>query len=283
MFQEKNFTITGFDNSPMGTDIYTDSKPGKHPVIIYAHGFNGFKDWGNFELIAEQFTNAGFAVISFNFSHNGTSINDPMEFTGLEAFGRNNYSIELFDLKAVCDWVCNSSNPFHPLLNTNEIYLVGHSMGGGISILFSAEDPRIRKLVTWAAISECKTPWTNWTTAQIEQWKSSGVAYYINSRTGQQLPMYYQLYEDYQLNKKRLNIENAIKKITVPVMLIHGSLDTSVPLEKAHDLKNWQPAATLFTLETDHVFGRKHPWAGEELPNAMQQVINETIRFLESR
>jgi len=282
MFQEKNFIITGFDNRPMGADLYTNGNPGKHPVIIYAHGFNGFKDWGRFDLAAEELTRAGFAVISFNFSHNGTSINEPMEFTDLDAFGQNNYSIELFDLKAVCDWVCNPANPYHQLLKTEEIYLVAHSMGGGISLLFTAEDPRIRKLVTWAAISECKTPWTNWSPEQINQWKTSGVAYYTNSRTGQQLPMYYQLYEDYRLNEEKLNIESAIKKITVPVMLIHGSLDTSVPVEKAHDLKKWQPAATLFILETDHVFGRKHPWPETELPIAMNQVLAETIRFLEA-
>jgi dienelactone hydrolase len=282
MFRKKNFIIPGHHNRPIGADLYTDGKAVKHPVIIYAHGFNGFKDWGNFELAAEQFTNAGFAVISFNFSHNGTSLLQPMEFTDLEAFGQNNYSIELSDLKSVCDWVCSPANPFQALIKTDEIYLVGHSMGGGISILFTAEDLRIRKLVTWAAISECKTPWTNWSREQIDQWKSSGVAYYTNSRTGQQLPMYFQLYEDYELNKERLNIESAIKRITVPVMLIHGSLDTSVPVEKAYDLKKWHPAATLFILETDHVFGRKHPWPGEELPIAMQEVVTETIRFLDA-
>ena len=70
-------------------------------------------------------------------------------------------------------------------------------MGGGISILQAAEDKRINKLITWASISECKTPWGNWPPDKMQQWKETGVEYYTNSRTKQEMPLYYQLYEDY--------------------------------------------------------------------------------------
>jgi uncharacterized protein len=114
----------------------------------------------------------------------------------------------------------------------------------------------------------------------LEEWKTTGVQYYTNSRTHQDMPMYYQLYEDYQANKEMLDIQKAISSLKIPVLICHGTLDTSVSIESAYELKNWQPAAKLFTIETDHVFGRRHPWTGTDLPPAMEEIVEETIRFL---
>ena len=42
----------------------------KKPIIIFCHGYKGFKDWGAWNLMADAFTEAGFCFIKFNFSHN---------------------------------------------------------------------------------------------------------------------------------------------------------------------------------------------------------------------
>jgi hypothetical protein len=52
---------------------------------------------------------------------------------------------------------------------------------------------------------------------------------------------------------------------------------------KRHQLKEWQPAATLFTVESDHVFGRKHPWPENYLPAAMEAVVDKSLEFLHLR
>jgi uncharacterized protein len=276
----KNIIIKGVAAKPIVLDIFFNDDVVKKPVVIYAHGFNGFKDWGGFDLIADELINAGFVLVKFNFSHNGTTPEQPEDFADLEAFGNNNYSKQLVDLKLVTDWVCNSDNPYHQTLDTNNISLVGHSMGGGLSILFAAEDDRIKKLVTWAAISECKTPWGGWPPEKMKEWLLEGVQYYKNTRTSQQMPLYYQLYLDYKENEERLNIEKSIKKLTIPILVCHGTNDISVPVEKAHQLKEWQPAAELFTVESNHVFDRIHPWEKEYLPEAMDIVLQKTISFL---
>lgn len=276
----KNRLITGADLLPVAMDIFFEEDNQSKPVVIYVHGFNGFKDWGNFDLIADQFAAAGFVLVKFNFSHNGTTPEQPEEFCNLEAFGQNNYTKELEDLRQVIDWVYDPENSFHPAMDTSKVYLIGHSMGGGISILQSARDNRIKKLITWAGIAECKTPWGTWSPVKMEEWKNTGVQYYTNGRTKQQMPMYYQLYEDYQQNQQRLDIKKAIQRLAIPMLICHGTQDSAVLVEIAFQLKEWQPTAQLFTVESDHIFGRKHPWTRNDLPQPMQAVIDKSIQFL---
>ena len=279
MIIEKNITVNGSGERPMLTDVFVVDKKRKKPVVIYAHGFNGFKDWANFDLIAQKFATAGFAFIKFNFSHNGTTIDAPEDFADLDAYAENNYTIELDDLKSIIDWVCDEHNPFAKSIDTGRIFLIGHSMGGGICILKAAEDDRIKALATWASIGECKTPWTNWSKDKIDQWKKDGVAYIMNSRTKQNMPLNYQLYENYQNNAERLDIKKAMKGLSIPVFICHGEKDEAVPVETAFDLQEQNPSATVFIVDSDHVFGRKHPATSDQLPGATQQVVDATINF----
>lgn len=282
MQQIKNITIPGSEGKPIALDIFFADAQQANPVVIYAHGFNGFKDWGNFDLIAARFVQAGFSFVKFNFSHNGTTPEHPEDFVDLEAFGHNNYTRQLHDLRQVTDWICDGSNPYHAALDTKQIALIGHSMGGGISILHAATDKRITQLIGWAAIGQCKTPWGNWSEEKIQAWANSGVEYYHNGRTNQQMPLYYQLYKDYQQHSAALDIQKAIGQLSIPILLCHGTQDMAVPFTVAEQLQQWQPAARLFAVDSDHVFGRKHPWLHSELPEAMEAVLLETIRFIQS-
>lgn len=279
----KNIVVPGSNNLPISLDIFYNDNQQVNPVVIYAHGFNGFKDWGNFDIIAEKFSDAGFTFIKFNFSHNGTTPEQPEDFTNLEAFGKNNYTKQLADLLLVVDWVCDSQNKYQQVIDKDQISLIGHSMGGGIAILHAFEDKRIKKLVIWASIAECKTPWGSWPQDKMVEWRTTGVAYYKNGRTNQQMPMYYQLFEDYNQNSRRLDIKHAISQLQIPVLICHGTNDPAVPVEKAYALKASQPKAALFITEADHVFNRRHPWTEKDLPAAMQKVLDESLQFLKTK
>ena len=91
---EKNLVVKGAAERDMAVDVFYE-RGEQRPVVIYAHGFNGFKDWANFDLVAERFIAAGFTFIKFNFSHNGTTPANPEDFVDLDAFGKNNYSKQL--------------------------------------------------------------------------------------------------------------------------------------------------------------------------------------------
>ena len=276
---KKNIIINGAANKPLAIDIFMPKSSDNCPIVLYAHGFCGFKDWGNFDLIANRFADEGFVFVKFNFSHNGTSPDFPEDFVDLDAFGNNNYTKELEDLKIVIDWICEANNVYLKDSAKDKLYLMGHSMGGGMCIIHSALDNKIKKLATWASIAACKTPWGKWDAERLELWKTTGVQYYTNGRTKQALPLYYQLYEDYLQNEKEYNIPHKISTLTIPVLICQGTKDMSITVDDALMLHESLPGSILFTLETDHVFGRSHPWISNQLPAATEKVIDETIRF----
>lgn len=276
----KNIPVEGSDGRLMATDIFYKEDQNQLPVVIYIHGFNGLKDWANFDLIATQFAEAGYFFIKMNMSHNGATLESPLEFTDLEAFGHNNYTKELYDVGQIINWICDENNSYHTFIDKDRILLLGHSRGGGIAILKSYEDKRIKALITWASIAECKTPWGAMSIEKMNKWREEGVMYYTNQRTKQQLPIYYQLFEDYENNKERLDIKNAMQHLNIPVLICHGTEDNSVSYSKALLLNEWQPHAKLFSVPSDHVFGRSHPWTQTILPDPMQIIVDVSIKFL---
>jgi dienelactone hydrolase len=176
MIQKQTFTIEGADNRAIFMDL--TSKEDNGALVIFVHGFKGFKDWGTHDLVADFFAGNGINFLKFNFSHNGTTPESPLDFTDLEAFGNNTFSKELFDL----DQVITFAEKRKESGSTGNIYLIGHSLGGGISIVQAAEDKRIRKLTTWASVSRFRNLWMT----EVEPlWRKEGVIYVDNARTGQ--------------------------------------------------------------------------------------------------
>lgn len=274
----QNKILEGKHNRPILMDYGFKTNQQQKPIVIFAHGFKGFKDWGHFNLIMNHFLENDFVFVKFNFSHNGGTVEQPIDFPDLEAFGNNNYSKELDDLKTVTNWVIDNNEIPKSEINRDEIYLIGHSRGGGISIIAAQEDNRIKKLVTWAAVADLinRIP-----QHQLEYWKEQGVIYVENARTNQQMPMYYQFAEDTLKNKERLTIELVAKSIDFPHLIIHGTNDEAVDVKEAHLLSDWNKNAELFIIEdANHVFGASHPYPHQEFPNDFKLVIDKTIEFL---
>jgi dienelactone hydrolase len=271
-----DFSIPGNYARDILIDAHIPESETPLPVIIFSHGFKGFKDWGPFNTIARIFADAGFAFIKFNFSFNGTTPESPLDFTDLEAFGQNNFTKELDDLHRVIDWVINANNLFRPDLE--RISLLGHSRGGGITILKAAEEPRVAAAATWAAVAD----FSRFITEQdIADWKQTGVHFIENARTGQMMPLYLQLYHDFIHNQPRLHIKGAVSRITKPLLIVHGTADETVAVSHALELKEENPEmVSLLTIEGgDHTFGAAHPFAAGSLPPHFQQVVAETLRF----
>lgn len=273
-----NLELTGSAGRAMLCDIayLADARP--KDIVIFVHGFKGFKDWGHFPLLAKHFANEGFIFIRFNFSHNGTTVDQPTEFADLEAFGQNNYGKELDDLGTIIDWAETAQALEGE--RSGKIYLLGHSRGGGISILKAGEDTRIGKIVTWGSVSDFIQRNKKRT---IDTWLQVGVVHATNTRTGQKLPMYRQFYDDLLKNTERYNIAKSMQSLEIPVLIIHGSEDEAVPVQEGLQLRQMARHGELLLVEgAGHTFEVRHPFTDLNFPPNAELAIFKTIEFLRS-
>jgi pimeloyl-ACP methyl ester carboxylesterase len=274
MLKKETFTLAGAKGRGMLMDLTYDKHHKKAPLVIFAHGFKGFKDWGTHDLVANYFAENGFRFLKFNFSHNGTTPDKPIDFADLIAFSENTFSMELEDLNTVINFACNGSS----IPTADGVFLIGHSMGGGISIIKTAEDKRVKKLVTMASISGFRNLWTK---EAEEQWKLQGMMYALNSRTGQQMPLKATLLNDLDRNPARLDILAKAAEITQPWLIMHGDNDKTVPVAHAKDLKKAQPNAELMIIKgADHTFNATYPYPLNTLPPALEDFCVQSVHFL---
>jgi len=272
VIKKETYTIPGAKGRNMLMDLTFNTAHPHAPLVIFVHGFKGFKDWGTHNLVAKYFADNAFRFLKFNFSHNGTTPDKPVDFSDLIAFADNTFSIELEDLKYVIDFACNA------IPHVKKVHLIGHSMGGGISIITAANDLRVEKLVTFASISSFRNLWSK----QAEtQWKIQGIMYVANSRTGQQMPLKISLLNDLDHHPVKLSIIEKAALVEQPWLIAHGDADASVPIAQAEELKTAQPNAELMVINGgDHVFGATHPYEYETLPEELSIFCDEAVRFL---
>jgi dienelactone hydrolase len=277
MINLDNFTIkSSLHDLPILASVSYLKKDIPKPVIIFSHGFKGFKDWGHFPLVARWFAAQGFAFVRFNFSHNGTTPEEPADFANLDNFGKNNFSIELHDLDDVINWV--EANSDEHQFDKEKIYLIGHSRGGGISIIKGSEDVRIKKIVTWASVADFES---RMKVDGFEEWKKTGVTYIPNARTNQNMPLYFQFYEDLDRNRERLLIKKAAKKLNKPFLIVHGTEDDTVSINEANALHQWVAGSRLCLIENaDHAFNATHPYTAQELNEHILKKLKVSLEFL---
>ncbi|WP_067145262.1 alpha/beta hydrolase family protein [Pseudotamlana agarivorans] len=277
MIIEKNNSIPGKHNKPILTDVFFKGNQNPKPVLIFCHGYKGFKDWGAWDLMAQDFAELDYFFIKFNFAYNGGTVEDPIDFPDLEAFGNNNYSKELDDLETIIDWVTENQT-YKNELDANNIILLGHSRAGGIVSIKAQEDHRVKQVISLAGVSNYANRYP--ISGDAEQWKKEGVKYVVNGRTKQQMPHFYQFFEDFTKHQERLNIKRAVSNLKQPFLIIHGDKDTSVLIEEAENLHKWNPESTFKIVEgADHVFGASHPWKHDTLPEHLEEVIQLVNNF----
>ena len=277
MLLKKDSVIKGSNQRDILIDM-TYGETENQPVVLFCHGYKGFKDWGAWHLMAEKFAEAGYCFIKFNFSHNGGTKEQPIDFPDLTAFGNDNFSKQLYDLDQVIKWIGDFFSTDNKVDHQN-ISLIGHSRGGGVVLIKAAEDDRIKNVITWSSISDIGSRFPSGD--ELVKWKNEGVYYVENGRTKQQMPHFYQFYEDFKQNEDRLHIQSAIKKIGQPILLLHGESDPTVNIKEAHQLKHWQPDANLEIIpNADHVFNTRHPWHKDKLTKEADELVQKSIDFL---
>jgi pimeloyl-ACP methyl ester carboxylesterase len=264
-------SIKGSNNLPILMDITFNESQKNAPLIIFVHGFKGFKDWGAHHLTARYFAQNGYRFLKFNLSHCGVKPEKHSEVSDMETFAANTFSKEMLDIDLVINYAIEN-------LVAKEVFLIGHSRGGGLSILQAANNPHIKALITWSAIANFASLWKK---EQEDEWKKEGKIYVLNARTKEKMPLNVSLLEDFETNKQKLDILAKAQKITIPWLIVQGDDDVNVPFETAQKLANANIGSKLVKIEgANHVYGASHPFNGETLPAHLFQVCEKSLMFL---
>jgi uncharacterized protein len=270
--------ISSAEQLPIHYDLYAPvNSPGSVlPVILFIHGFKGFKDWGAFPDACEEFARVGFAVVAFNFSLNGVG-KDMTEFDKPDLFARETLTQDLEDIGSVIEAIKNkeiSSDKF--TLDTDRIGIVGHSRGGHTAVAAAAEFSEIQCMVTWSAVADYNTRWTE---GMIKDWNGKGFTEIENSRTGQMMKLDKVVYEDALENADRVIALKRIQELYIPSLFIAAKDDETVPHTESVSLFRSSPAEDKeirLIQDTGHTFGISHPFEEDDFPEPFAEVIDLT-------
>jgi len=216
-------------------------------AVILCHGMESNKESDKLVHLGRAMAQRGIMVLRFDFRYVGESSGRFEDIT---------YSGEVEDLKAAHALV-QSRNP-------GKTAILGSSMGGTVALLFAAQQPSLAALVTVAApIHPERFPSRVLTPAQADEWRARGFTHY----NGQRLNL--SLLDDLE----SLDVPEAAKKITCPVLILHGDADEIVPVEEAHELYAWLTNSKRLSIlpGTDHRLSD---------PAIMRRAIAEALDWL---
>ena len=276
--EKQSGVVDNREGLPIYYDLYTPvtTPDTVFPVILFVHGFKGFKDWGAFPDAMEDLARAGFAVLSFNLSKNG--VGESMdEFDQPELFEEQTLTGDLNDIGDVIEAIKSKDiNHDKFVLNTDKIGIIGHSRGGHTAVVAAAEYSDIRVLVTWSAVADYNARWSE---EMKSDWNKKGYTEIKNARTGEILKLGKTAFDDAQKNSDRLMAIKRIKELHIPVMVIAGKKDEAVHHSDSEKLYRTCPAndKEIRLIENaGHTFEVSHPFELDDYPKEFVEVLDFT-------
>ncbi len=195
-------TLKGVLHHPAGSEFPA--------AAILCHGMESNKESDKLVALGQALAAKGILALRFDFACAGESSGKFEEIT---------YGGEVGDLKAAFSLMRR--------YRVQKIAILGSSMGGSVALLFAAKEKNVAALVTIAApVHPEKITAKLLTQEEVQHWRQLGFVTYHERRINASF------LDDLQ----KINIPEAAKKITCPVLVIHGDGDETVPVEEAYEL-----------------------------------------------
>ncbi len=207
--------------------VRTPDSPGKHPLIIFSHGYNGCMD--DFGKSAEFFAIQGFVSVTFTFCGGSTADLSDYPSTSMSLM------TEKEDLGAVLARALTWDN-----VDSGKVFLFGGSQGGLVSALTAAT---LQSSVTGLILlfpALCIED--NWAEKFPDIDKMPEPYDFWGLDLGRK----------YASDVRNLHTFERISQYTGPVMIMHGSDDEVVPFEYSVKAQSLYQNARLIRFEGEH-------------------------------
>ncbi len=216
-----------FVNTPgqrLAGKIYRENTPSTMGVI-FCHGLFSTKDGYKITRLADSIVSAGFTLMTFDFSFAGESEGDISNLSILQ---------EVDDLRCAID--------FFTVFGINRLHLMGSSFGGAVSVLYAARPHRtVESLITIATPVDLAGLVSEMGITDIDSLPDDGITVVqgitLNNRFFKEI--------------KQVDMIEAVRKITIPVLIIHGEGDSVVSVDNAESIHEECPSFTKQVIIKD--------------------------------
>lgn len=245
MTSRRGARLAGLLHLPVGT-----TSPAGRPAVVLCHGMESTKEGTKHQALAARLTALGYVCLRFDFSYVGESEG---RFEDLTISG------EVEDLGGVVD--------FLSARGVATFGLVGSSLGGTVAVLFAGDDPRVRALVTIAAVALPLGIVERMGSAAAEAWRRTGVRVIEGGA---------RLGRAFLDDLERLDVVEAARRLTAATLVTHGDSDAVVPVADASALFAAlpEPKALAITPACDHRYSD---------PAHLDALIDRTIDWMTTR
>ena len=244
------------------------SMPSSDPkgIILIAHGFKGYKDYGMIPWLGQMFVDQGFIVHRFNFSHSGMTANDgPFERPDL--FERDTWNFQVQDLAVLTRELSQVGLP---------MTILGHSRGGVSCLLAAGRGAvEIDGVISLSAPATC-----NPMTPEAQQdLLTKGFVESPSSRTDQMLHVGRAFLQDQIDDPESHNLLPLVETISSRVLVIHGEIDPTVSVESAVAIAAAGKSTTLVRIpHGDHVYNTPNPFPKRGTPSVQLAAVGSAIQ-----
>lgn len=216
-------------------DLYVPEKKYKlkYSAVIVCHGLCGNKDAQNKVDLAEALFKEGFIVLKFDFQGHGKSEGELADTTLTQEINDVKVAIEaLYDL---------------PKVDKKNLGLVGHSLGGTVTVIEAATDSRIKSAVSIAAVADMIKPLNLFVGPnKLKKWPTTGT---VDLAEGK-------LKYEFQIDFRKYNVLAYAKRIKIPFLVIHGKKDSHVSIKQGKAIAK-AAKAQFKMVDENHFFDKE--------------------------
>lgn len=278
MSNVRPWTIPGAAGEPLFGDGHVP-KGTAAGVVLLAHGFKGYKDYGMFPRLARHCAAAGFIAHRFNFSHSGMT-NNIATFERPDLFERDTWNTQVHDYQAVIRAVSSGRLDGAGL----PYVMFGHSRGGVTAYLtagrIAIDDtiPHPAGVITAASPSWCN-PFSE---AEADQLLSEGHLISPSARTGQELRIGAAFLQEQLNDPPGHNLIGHVARVACPILAVHGDADQTVPSSCAQEIAAASVnGRTMLIAGGDHVFNTPNPMPEDAVPGRqLQELLDALVDFV---